>query len=698
MVILLPVSAFSIYSAIFAAPSGGDWTTFGFDNSESRDNAGSTVTSANVATLKLAWTISTPGAVTGTPIVSNGFVYFADWKGNVYAININTHAQEWSVNLGDPISDSVLVDQSSNMLFVGVGPEGNVHPTLYALSTADGHTIWSHTFTFAADQLTMNTIFASPILYSGMVYIGVASNDAGETNASKVGELFALNELNGNVVWRYLTTPTPGATSGGGGVWGTATIDPSLNAVIFATGNAYAKTAGTTPQQFAYSIISLDATTGSFHWAYQAYANRAAGGDNDFGSTPNLFSLTINNVNHEAVGIPEKGGNYFVVDRSTGALLLKATIGTGTVAVGGFISSGTNPEVFIPANPNIIAYFPATNTFGWQIAAKHMTGSVAIIPGAVLYSAGKNFYARAISNGATLFTGATSVGINGGISVAEGYVLVPFGGGTPVGGSTTTGGVEALSPSSGATSTSTTSTVTTTTTSMTTATTFTTTSATTTVTVSNQLHLDGTASSGPSKCSSTTTSCSVTLTTSGSSDVIILVVGMASSSATITSVTASGLTFSDRKDETGNSQGIHEWFALTNSPVSSDSITVSRSSGSVNWNIMAFGVSGANTVNAFDSNPSLPCTATGASGRLGCTVSTSNPNDFIFGIGEQGGGSMTWTPTSGFALIINMPPGTPKVNGEFEIVSSTQSSLAESVLSSSSNGWTWIGDAIQQGT
>ncbi|HXQ91795.1 MAG TPA: hypothetical protein VN739_02220 [Nitrososphaerales archaeon] len=67
----------------------------------------------------------------------------------------------------------------------------------------------------------------------------------------------------------------------------------------------------------------------------------------------------------------------------------------------------------------------------------------------------------------------------------------------------------------------------------------------------------------------------------------------------------------------------------------------------------------------------------------------------IIGFGSQGGGSLVWTPGASFALILGSSPGNPRVNAECQIVSGAQNRLAVSVTSTSSNRWTWLGDAIQ---
>jgi polyvinyl alcohol dehydrogenase (cytochrome) len=188
--------------------------------------------------------------------------------------------------------------------------------------------------------------------------------------------------------------------------------------------------------------MSLNAKTGSLNWYYQTYTGQGTGDDLDFGSTPNLFSISVNGVVHSAVGLGSKDGYYYIVDRVTGSLLEKVLIGTGgsdggIVGAAGFINLGpNNPEVFIPSfNAQIggeygvlKALTPSNGTVRWQFNTPvTLLGSVAIVPGAVLFGDEKgDFYAVSTASGQQLFHTTVPGAIEGGISVAEGLVFVPM--------------------------------------------------------------------------------------------------------------------------------------------------------------------------------------------------------------------------------------------------------------------------------
>src|SRR5262245_38608725 len=58
----------------------GDWASFGGDLGHSRARGGDQgITSGNVATLQLSWSVEAPG-MSATPAIYDGVVYWADWQ------------------------------------------------------------------------------------------------------------------------------------------------------------------------------------------------------------------------------------------------------------------------------------------------------------------------------------------------------------------------------------------------------------------------------------------------------------------------------------------------------------------------------------------------------------------------------------------------------------------------------------------
>jgi polyvinyl alcohol dehydrogenase (cytochrome) len=281
----------------------------------------------------------------------------------------------------------------------------------------------------------MDSVWASPIVFNGKVYIGVAANGT-ENDPTQKGEVFALNSATGAVIWTFNTSP---GSTGGAGVWGSIAVDPALNAIYFGTSNAYG---GGTDSLYSYSVISLNAATGALNWYNQVYNSLAVGADLDFGSTPNLFSVSISGVTHQAVGVGNKDGYYYIFDRQSGSLLERLFVGTGggeggIIGMAGYIYLGVNdPELFVPSRNQqvsgysgvLVAITPSEGVTQWQFnTPKADIGSVAVIPGAVLVGdTGGNLYAVSSLTGQQLMHIQLSGKIAAGITEAEGFVFVPM--------------------------------------------------------------------------------------------------------------------------------------------------------------------------------------------------------------------------------------------------------------------------------
>ncbi|MDE1768167.1 MAG: hypothetical protein KGH62_02260, partial [Candidatus Micrarchaeota archaeon] len=210
---------------------------------------------------------------------------------------------------------------------------------------------------------------------------------------------------------------------------------------------------------------------------------------------------------------------------------------------------------------------------------------------------------------------------------------------------------------------------------------------------------------------------SVTLTTSNSPDVIVVFTGLEVPSSNGASLTVSsisdtaGLTWHKRSSNTfqgtsypASNEDIEGWYAISNSKLTSDQITVTLSGSAVDdWAIMAFGVSGVNTNSPWDLNAGLPTTST-KTGTV--SISTNNANDMLLGLvgttDGNGCGSNPWSASGSNTLI-----GTVGTNGgnywwssgaAYQIVNSIQQSASIGMTAGCgvSDESLMIGDAFQQ--
>ncbi len=131
--------------------------------------------------------------------------------------------------------------------------------------------------------------------------------------------------------WTFYTTAGPGQfghntwagnswQTGGAPVWMTPTVDTSLGLLYFATGNAGpdlngSQRAGT--NLFANSIVALDYRTGTLRWYFQEVHHDLW--DYDGPQMTQLYTVVHSGRLIPAIGYANKDGNYFMLDRRTGA-------------------------------------------------------------------------------------------------------------------------------------------------------------------------------------------------------------------------------------------------------------------------------------------------------------------------------------------------------------------------------------------
>ena len=147
VLLLLPLAGCTAASSIStcrgSSTASGTWPLANADYANTRDAAGSLISSQNVNQLCIAWSfpingVSVSGALATAPIVVNGIVYLQDLQSNVYAIDLQTGTLKWkhlynAVNLGP---NGVAVDQGK--VFVTSSMQ-----TIAALDAATGAPLWS---------------------------------------------------------------------------------------------------------------------------------------------------------------------------------------------------------------------------------------------------------------------------------------------------------------------------------------------------------------------------------------------------------------------------------------------------------------------------------------------------------------------------------------------------------------------------
>src|ERR1700741_4798437 len=360
----------------------------------------------NVKDLKPKWVFTTGGDVSATPTVAGDAVYFPDWAGTLFAVNKQSGRLIWSHKISDYDGVSGAISRVSpavdhDQLIVGdilSSKETHAGANVIAVDRRTGELRWIRN----VETHPAAIITGSPVVFDGIVYIGVSSNEESlATNpaypcCSFRGRIVALDAKNGTLLWKTFDIPDNGGrTDGysGGAVWQSPAIDPHRGLLYVGTGNNY-----TAPQSvedcqnashsakcaaaddFFDSALALELKNGHIRWAKMLQGldtwtvacilstgtnpNCPVPSSPDFdlgGSGPNL----LGNI----VGFGQKSGIYWALDPDNGHVVWSTPVGPGSSLGGiewGTATDGKRIYVAI-GNSDHLPYtlFPSGQQITW---------------------------------------------------------------------------------------------------------------------------------------------------------------------------------------------------------------------------------------------------------------------------------------------------------------------------------------------
>lgn len=396
-------AAIALALAMAASPSAfsasaGDWTSSGYDTSNTRYNAAeSSIGVGNVARLGVKWKLATQGDVSATPAVQDGTVYVPDFAGNLYAVNAQTGVPRWTANIatltGIPGNHARATPAiSGNTLIIGdqAGKAFSPDGWLLGIDKRNGALLWKTKVEGGYPIITQ-----AATVKNGVAYVGVASYEEALVRfgfpLTFRGFMMAVDVATGAIRWKTYMAPLGYA---GSAIWGSSpAIDTARNQVYVATGNNYsvpdavpdcirdaaddaARAACVAADDLFDSIVALDLSTGVVKWAFKALPVDAwnvacgipfvpgldfpvegcpedPGPDFDFGQGPSLYRATTpSGKKLDFVGAGQKSGKYWAVNPDTGALRWSTQAGTGGLAGGLQWGSATDGSRVYTANAN----------------------------------------------------------------------------------------------------------------------------------------------------------------------------------------------------------------------------------------------------------------------------------------------------------------------------------------------------------
>lgn len=400
---------------VASAVGSSDWTTYMGSIAHTGYNASeTTLTASNARLLKIHWQLHEPRSISSEPIVANGVVYWGSWDGYEHATNLNGQ-QLWQTYLGvstppatlkcTPASAGVAgaatvttVPINGTMTPVVFVDGGNVR--FYALNATNGSIIWSTPLGVLPDYM----IWAGASVFNGSVYVGLSSY--GDCPLIP-GAVFQLNASTGAVQHSF-TFVASGCK--GAGVWMVPTIDATTGIVYVSTGTI---APCSTYEKMAYALVALHAADLSYVGSWQVPSSQY-GKDSDFGSTPTLFTATINGAVHQMIGLINKNGIYYAFDRSnvSAGPLWETRISTSPNNIASsawngstlYVAGTTTTINGKPCFGSIDALNPATGVPTWEYCAPGKIDSALMItPGLVFAGVGGHFVVLNAATGQQLF-------------------------------------------------------------------------------------------------------------------------------------------------------------------------------------------------------------------------------------------------------------------------------------------------------
>ena len=406
--------------------SPANWPEFRRDDQRTGNNPlQTTITKANVGTLKIKWTQTIHG-MRATPVIVNGMVYAADYAGYIHAFNESNGAPLWTF-LGTYASTF-----TATPLYVGgvlyVGNRG-LYPLsggeFFAINATTGVRVWHY-----QSPVNFESFRASPVMWNGLVWQGQSTLAEFNGLCLTGQQLIAFDHPTGTIV-RQLTTSAPGTS--GEDVWASPMI--GLDGYVYAgTGNLCTpNTTAAFPN--ANALLKVNPLNASLMWT--AGAQLLSIFDYDYGATP-LY------VNGMVVDAP-KTGILYAISAATGTPLWQVKV--GSLYDGVFASPATDGSaIYVGVNQSTINPFGVCQPYApacGSVTAVSMLGSVlwstpmpadkngdsvlsdlAVSQGMVFVASGGGIYALDAASGAILWKYQTSHLVYGGAAIVNGGLFI----------------------------------------------------------------------------------------------------------------------------------------------------------------------------------------------------------------------------------------------------------------------------------
>jgi quinohemoprotein ethanol dehydrogenase len=349
--LIVGASALSLIPSRLFAQTRLDWPNYGNDLANTRFQNVDQINPGNVGTLKVAWVFHTGvldplAELQVSPIVIDGRMFVTDGHDDVFALDAATGKQIWAYK---PFTmkqiEKFIVCCGRNNKGVAYGAirakkdrtipavfYGRLDNVVVALTADTGKVVWKKKLANSEHGYAINNAPQFVAATKEREALVIISLSGGEFEVQ--GQVFALRADNGKEEWHVNTTDpasfggTGSARRGGAAVWNPPAIDEKLEMVYVVTGNAAPDILGEDrpgDNRFAASVVALDLNTGKPRWNFQAVHHDIW--DYDSAQPAMLFDFKKGGTGPllKAVGHCSKNGQYYILDRSTGAPIFPVT-------------------------------------------------------------------------------------------------------------------------------------------------------------------------------------------------------------------------------------------------------------------------------------------------------------------------------------------------------------------------------------
>nr|WP_245941373.1 pyrroloquinoline quinone-dependent dehydrogenase [Cereibacter changlensis] len=349
-------------AALPVLETGADWPAYGGSTEARRFSPLDQINTTNIGNLERVWTFNTGDLPTeaaegqyspeNTPLKVGDDLFVCTPMGMIIAVDAATGLEEWRF---DPEVSEDAIPYGATCRGVayfetpGAAADelcanrilwGTLDARLIAVDAALGQPCADFGENGEVDLERglgdtvpgWYAITSPPTIVRGVAVMGAQVKD-GQAEDSPSGVVRGYDAVTGELAWAWdlgnpenRGAPAEGEvyTRGTPNMWTIAAADEELGLVYLPLGNSavdyYGSNRSEAENEYATSLVAVDATTGEDVWHFQTVYNDVW--DYDLGSQPSLVDFPTADGTVPALVLSSKQGDIFILDRATGEPLV----------------------------------------------------------------------------------------------------------------------------------------------------------------------------------------------------------------------------------------------------------------------------------------------------------------------------------------------------------------------------------------